>query len=210
VDVKGAFINRENEERIIDANEIAKRNGGICLSTECLGSKYQMEFECANGHRWKATHNKVKHHWCGACKLQSVIMGKTNSLESAIALAQSKGGECLSKEYKNNHTKLLWRCSAGHKWFSTYNLIQRPNSWCPICGISQRAKKRKLGIEVFQEIARLKCGELLSTSYNNCYDKLTWKCANGHVWDARADQIKNTKRWCPICSKNRSTKCVIS
>jgi hypothetical protein len=42
---------------------------GKLLSEFYLGDKVHLEFECADGHRWKATPNTIKRgHWCPSCK----------------------------------------------------------------------------------------------------------------------------------------------
>jgi uncharacterized protein YkuJ len=57
-----------------------------------------------------------------------------------------------------------------------------------------------LNIQEFQEIARSRGGELLSTEYLNKEEKLKWKCSKGHIWEARGGCIKNGKSWCKICN----------
>ena len=49
-----------------------------------------------------------------------------------IELAKKRNGECLSTEYINAHTKLLWKCADGHEWEAKPNNIQQ-GKWCPIC-----------------------------------------------------------------------------
>lgn len=46
------------------------------------------------------SHNKIKNH--------------KYSIDSARGLALSRGGKCLSTEYVNNRTKMLWECGNGH------------------------------------------------------------------------------------------------
>jgi hypothetical protein len=54
-------------------------------------------------------------------------------------IALSRGGKCLSKEYKNGRTKLLWECANGHVWSSKSDNIKQ-GKWCPDCstGLSER------------------------------------------------------------------------
>lgn len=46
--------------------------------------------------------------------------------------AAAHGGECLSNEYVNAKTKLLWRCSCGHEFWAMPTNVQR-GEWCPKC-----------------------------------------------------------------------------
>ena len=47
-------------------------------------------------------------------------------------LARERGGDCLSIEYINSKTKMLFTCSFGHTWETSYNHI-RSGKWCPVC-----------------------------------------------------------------------------
>lgn len=199
IDYREAHFIDKNKGYLEEAKNIAVKKGGKCLSTIYISSSHKLIFECGNNHVWKTTLAGVRKGWCPKC---SVYVYNRKTIQDAQQLAEEKGGKCLSTEYTNNHTKMLWECEHGHTWETTYNLIQM-GKWCPQCGRKSRADKQRLNIEVYREVAREKGGECLSTEYNNCFEKLTWKCAKGHVWEARADQIKNTKQWCPYCSGNR-------
>jgi hypothetical protein len=65
--------------------------------------------------------------WCPAC-------GGTQkrTIEEMKQMALKRGGKCLSKEYANIETKLLWECAEGHRWEAQPNGI-RSGSWCPQC-----------------------------------------------------------------------------
>jgi ribosomal protein S27AE len=63
---------------------------------------------------------------------------------------------------------------------------------------------RKLTLEVFQDIARERGGECLSTEYVNNRTHLRWRCADGHEWFARGDCVKDGNQWCPQCFTNKA------
>jgi len=108
-------------------------------------------------------------------------------------VAAEKGGKCLSRNYKNNSTKLKWQCSVGHKWEAIPSNV-RAGHWCPYC-----AGQGKLNIRQLAELAEYRGGKCLSTRYNNSKSKLKWQCAEGHIWEASAGSIK-AGQWCPNCS----------
>jgi hypothetical protein len=62
----------------------------------------------------------------------------------------------------------------------------------------------KKTIEDMQRLAQQKGGACLSKSYSNCFKKLTWKCRQGHIWDAAPAYIKY-KTWCPKCAIEYNT-----
>ena len=51
------------------AHRLAKRNGGSCLATAYRNANTPMDWECAVGHRWSSTYNKIQQgHWCRRCR----------------------------------------------------------------------------------------------------------------------------------------------
>lgn len=110
-------------------------------------------------------------------------------------LAKKNRGECLSKEYKNIKTKLLWQCSEGHQWWATGFGIKHDKTWCPICSDTT------LTIEEMRKLATRKGGKCLSSEYKNANTKLLWECKNGHQWWAKPTAIKNHGNWCLQCFK---------
>jgi len=126
-------------------------------------------------------------------------MSRKKTLEDMQELAGVKGGECVSPEYVNAHFKLRWQCGRLHQWDATPNDI-RNGRWCPHC--SRRAKKN---LEDMQIMAKEKGGECLSTAYINSTNKLRWRCAEGHEWDAMQGSIQQGG-WCPTCSAGNSER----
>jgi hypothetical protein len=173
--------------------EQAKLRGGRCLSINYLNMHKKLLWECHLGHQWKAIPSSIMNHgtWCPACS------GNTKqTIEDMKKLARERNGECLSKEYKGNKEKLVWKCEKGHTWGATPSSISNHETWCPICGGSF-----KLTITEMQKLAKSMGGKCLSTTYINARTKLLWECHAGHQWLAVPDKIKNLGRWCRPCSK---------
>lgn len=57
---------------------------------------------------------------------------QAHDIESMHALAASRGGECLSKEFTGLRTRLKWRCAFGHEWEATPTL-HLAGHWCEHC-----------------------------------------------------------------------------
>jgi hypothetical protein len=117
------------------------------------------------------------------------------TMEQIKEWARSKGGKCLSDRYKYKE-KLIFCCAKGHEWTAEAYAVKR-GRWCPYCFGS-----RGLGIEQMREIAASRGGKCLSKTYVNCDTKLTWQCAEGHVWESSPTKIKHEGHWCPECGKN--------
>lgn len=136
---------------INDAKKMAKLKGGECLSTEYINNRTQMKWKCKNGHTWSATYAGIlKGDWCKKCE----GIKQRNTIGMAQELALQRGGKCLSKIYKNNHTKLCWECEFGHKWKASYNSIQR-GTWCPLCKNKRQRHLTKTISQIFGK-ARIK------------------------------------------------------
>jgi hypothetical protein len=198
IDINDAYINIDSVSHLARIKEIATKNGGRCSSNVYVDDTYKLVFQCGIcDYTWMASPNAIKNGtWCPNCA------HKIKSIDDAILLAANKNGKCLSAVYTNSADKMQWECKLGHQWSASYNQIQS-GQWCPECFELNRGQKKKLGIEVYQEAANKKNGKCLSSVINSCYDKLEWQCAEGHIWLARADLIKNTKQWCPECARRK-------
>ena len=172
---------------------LAGERGGKCLSTEYINNKTHLNWQCDEGHIWKARPDSIVNGtWCPTCA------GKLSlNIEDMIKIAEERGGKCLSKKYVNEQTKLLWECSKGHKWRTTPSLI-RQGAWCRTCSGSA-----KLNIGVMKELAQSRGGKCLSNEYKNNKGMLLWECVHGHRWEASANRVKSKGSWCPECAKDK-------
>jgi hypothetical protein len=128
-------------------------------------------------------------------KRAGVNQFKIITLEICQDKAKSKNGICLSTEYINSKTKLIWQCSKGHKWDAVWSSI-KAGYWCNECG-----GRKTLTIKECKAFAEKKNGKCLSTTYKNAYQKLLWQCSKSHEWIADFHHIKHSNRWCPDCSR---------
>ena len=194
---------------IEQCKEFAISKNGECLSDEYKNSKTKLNWKCSEGHEWSSIFSSIKRGcWCPKCGYQLCIKNRTSgsirlNIKQCKEFAISKGGECLSEEYKNNRTKLNWKCSEGHEWkTATEHIMSKINpSWCPIC-----SNNIPLTIEQCKEFAISKNGECLSEEYKNNKTKLNWKCSEGHEWSQCFSVLKSQGCWCPVCSKNNKSE----
>ncbi|CAG8748310.1 23344_t:CDS:1 [Gigaspora margarita] len=98
-----AIENRRNRT-IEDMRKFAQKKGGICLAIKYINRHDSLEWQCIKGHKWKASAKDIiKGTWCQQCRLLNIDIAKN--------IAQERCGECLSTEYVNINTPMLWRCS---------------------------------------------------------------------------------------------------
>ncbi|MCP4914581.1 MAG: hypothetical protein GY909_15810 [Oligoflexia bacterium] len=202
---------KQRQVTIEDMQRLAKKKEGYCISKDYLGNEGHLEWQCKEGHRWEATpKNITQGTWCPTCN-----KSKKRTIEEMKVYAKKKGGKCLSKEYVNRKTKLMWECEEGHQWLSApENVIK--GHWCKICAYERKRKflkenppKIRRGVKVTLEsvnkVARLRGGECLRIFKNESGDKRAFlKCNEGHTWDALVYNIKNGS-WCPICNGAKNT-----
>lgn len=71
------------------------------------------------------------------------------NIEYFKKFAEEKGSVCLSDEYKNNKTPLLWQCDKEHTWPAQPRKIIE-GSWCPEC-FNLRNRKYFVNENIFEQ-----------------------------------------------------------
>jgi len=177
--------------------KIAAAKGGKCLSTAYLNGRTKLLWQCARGHHWKATPGHVvSGRWCPRCGASKRGLSRRLGLPAMQTIAASRGGRCLSDEYADNRTRLVWECAKGHQWKAMPDSV-KSGTWCPEC-----AGLAKKTIEDMKNLAAQRKGECLSGVYKNNRTKLLWQCQTGHQWQATPHHIMNGT-WCPVCGHAR-------
>jgi hypothetical protein len=194
------YSEADRQESLIKVKALAEQFGGLCLSEHFINRVTKLRWKCKKGHEWNAIPlNIEKGHWCSICGNERQGRAKAHSIEMMQELAHQRGGDCLSKTYINNTSKLLWKCEVGHEWMATPGSImssgRRKGTWCPICAGKLPPQQ---AIDELKEIAVKNGGKLISTVYFGVKEQLEWECSFGHKWQAVADSVKHGT-WCPIC-----------
>ena len=183
---------------IKEMQELANDRGGKCLSKKYINTDTKLKWQCEKGHQWENTPYHIKAgQWCPVCGHIESANKRRGNIEQMQELATKFGGKCLSIIYVNTDSKLIWQCSEGHKWGARPDSIKQ-GQWCPISGRIKAGNKRRGNIQQMGEIAEKRGGRCLSENYVSNLKLLTWKCANGHVWEASPGNIKSGT-WCPFC-----------
>ena len=184
-----------------ELKDLAENRKGFLLSNEFMGVKKKLKWQCELGHIWEAAPDKIKTgQWCPKCRPQRIAEKKRlYTIKDMEKLAEEKAGKCLSDEFFSVNRKLIWQCEKNHIWQAIPSSIKKGH-WCPTCN-----NNKKLTIEEMKKIASARNGECLSEEYINAKTKLTWRCANGHSWQAVPDSVKHGT-WCPDCYKTVNMK----
>ena len=194
---------RNKKPSLVEITKIAEARNGKCLSTKYVNCETKMLWECDKGHRWYSNLKQIKYNntWCPQCANTKKASNDSAKLtiKHAQELAESKKGKCLSTEYVNCETKMLWECDKGHQWNARYANIKYRNTWCPYC-----AGNMKLSLQDAQNFVETKGGKCLSIKYSNNDSKMLWECGNGHQWNASFGSLKIDGNWCPQCAKSKN------
>lgn len=185
--------------------QLAMARGGKCISETYVNSQTGLLWECKQGHRWVAKPLNIKNGtWCPKCAAANRGKRPKLTIEEMKRIAKKLGGTCLSRNYTNNRTKLLWECKEGHRW-EAMPLSIKEGVWCPKCAAARSVQERRLRIQEMRQLAGNRGGRCLSRVYM-CYDtKLVWQCKEGHRWEARANDVR-AGTWCPTCGAARSVE----
>jgi hypothetical protein len=56
-------------------------------------------------------------------------------MEELNTIAQSRGGQLISKNYLGDKEYLTWECAEGHRWEAAPGIVKgtqkRKGTWCP-------------------------------------------------------------------------------
>jgi hypothetical protein len=195
------YTAQDRQRRLEKMCRLANSRGGVCLSNNYVDNKTKLRWQCAQGHEWSAIpSNILRGHWCMICGNERQGRLKAHTIEMMSKIAADRGGKCLSGVYKNNLTKLRWRCEYGHEWEAVPGSIvgtkHFKGSWCPVC-VGKLPKD--LALHELKKVAVSRGGVLLSKHYKNARTFLLWRCAKGHEWKAASDNVKHG-HWCPVCA----------
>ena len=185
------------------AKKAARSKGGLCLSKSFTNSKSKLTFQCDKGHRWDTTpHSVINGTWCKICGFESARHKRSDSIQTFIAIAKTRGGKCTSKEYFNQTTKLNFVCSKGHSFLMRASVIKR-GAWCTTCQKEQNLEKikNKYSQKVIADLKRRceqKNGKIISGNYINNRSKFIFECSQGHQWETYPYLIIKG-HWCKVC-----------
>jgi hypothetical protein len=115
---------------INEIQELAKKRGGTCISSEIVGNTAtaKLEFICGRDHHFTLTPANVKYHklWCKECKKDD----RYAELKTAV---EKRGGKVLSPQYLGSTLKHKFMCQEGHTWYTSPNKILGAGHWCNVC-----------------------------------------------------------------------------
>jgi hypothetical protein len=117
-----------------------------------------------------------------------------SKLEKIRLMAESKGGELLSKKYIGIKSKYKFKCAEGHIWSAL-----PIGTWCGRC------KGHGKSIDDIRTMTEKRGGQLLSDTFIGVDKKYEFKCSVGHSFSMTFAKMQGGQ-WCSICSKGSKSE----
>jgi len=204
------YVKEKNEKMYNRLKSRIENKGGTIISTEYVGIKTKIVFECAKKHKCEMRPDHIEDgHWCRICTIDE----NPNSVKASNERNRIKVfdtfkdhienvlfGTChtTENEYKNVETRIEWTCCNDHKSKSRISGMCSSDLLCTSCRDNEYNAKM---IEEMKEFAKKNGHEYLSKEYKGYYEKNEWKCNNGHIF-YKSPYYAKMGHWCTVCKTN--------
>ena len=185
-----------------DYETLAGERGFAWLGPEVPNAQTKTGWRCPQGHEWQARYANIQQgSGCPRCAALGIDRKPRKGPADYHALAAERGFEWLGPEVRTTKIKTTWRCTRsaqGHEWQTGYANI-KGGSGCPYCRWPGAGRQgRKLPAD-YETLAEARGFEWLGPEVPNVSTKTTWRCAQGHEWQARYSNIQQGSD-CPTCA----------
>jgi hypothetical protein len=219
----GSFASSSNNLATVFPNLLEvwhpTKNKGLNPESLLPSSGKKVWLLCREEHEWQAVPNNIQsilkgdvEKICPTCRrLANSLKQKFPDLLKEWDFEKNTGVEPNTVSY-GSKSKYWWQCENGHHWEASPNQRTRPASTgCPLC--NNRAPYAD--IPVTEENCLLTTDRELCNDWDYalnikaspetirrvCKDKVWWKCAAGHSWEAIIGVRALKKTGCPICAR---------
>lgn len=180
---------------IEEMQSLASRRGGKCLSKSYLTARKLLEWQCSQGHKWKATPDNIKRgRWCPVCGRKTIEEAKIRySIDECESYANKQGGKLINAKTASRRN-WVWECRNGHRWTASPSQVIGLRTWC------KRCQTYEVRAHEIKEALQKKGIQIVSGEIKNAASRLQLKCSNGHLWEASLMSVK--MGGCPLCAGN--------
>ena len=155
------------------------------------GSRYPLQWICGHGHIWQTSWNKIEQG--SKCPTCSKRLPWSSSRIQGELLQDGRGISWIGGEAGNHYSRLIFQCPQGHTWEAACGNVLQLKQGCPYC-----AGNAPLTLEIVRERAIQYELILLSQSYINAVEPLSFQCLKGHQFPSSWRNIQQGKG-CPYC-----------
>jgi len=187
-------------------DEFEKR-GYELISKEYTNCNTKLEYKCLKHPKYKLfiTYASFKNGaGCRYCGREQSNSAKRLSYDVVKLKFEERGYKLISKEYKNNGTKLEYVCEkhSEHIQSITYGSMQQGRG-CKYCGLEKNANRRRHDYDTVKAEFEKKGYELLSKEYKDGKQKLKYRCPKHpeYISSMHFENLKFNNRGCPYCGR---------
>ena len=186
-------------------------NGALTPADLSYGSKQKVWWTCEKGHRWQATvtARTSDHTGCPVCAGKRPDPG-VNDLATlfphlAAQWDQERNGDLTPDQVlPGSHRKVWWQCPEGHRW-QAFVKSRVGGAGCPVCQHRALSVGETDLAACFPALAaqwdQERNGDLTPQDvFPGTQRKVWWRCAQGHVWQARVSSRAQNGAGCPVCT----------
>jgi Zn finger protein HypA/HybF involved in hydrogenase expression len=180
--------------------ELAQEADGWDPTTLTAGSSKKVGWRCKLGHTWPATvKDRSIGDGCAVCSNKRVLVGFNDLVTTNPELAAQADGWDPTTVVQFSQRKLQWRCKLGHTWQTTV-ASRSSGSGCPVCSGHQVSSGYNDLATTHPELAAQANGWDPTTLTAGSDVKASWKCQQGHTWNAAVSSRAGNSRGCPVCA----------
>lgn len=164
---------------------------GLTMTGEYVNNSTKAEFQCGEGHVWKATPDGVMlGTGCPKCARREA--GKKRRLTPEQIRQRLAGRKIfMIGRYKTANVKTMFQCGEGHNWKATSGSVLAGNG-CPHC-----ANRAPLTKEIVNERIHDR-GLILIGDYKDTATRSVFQCSKGHSWQTTPGGVLGGSG-CPHC-----------
>lgn len=181
---------------IVDSRirNLIESTGGVPIGSFRQSNRKWYKFLCERGHeRKRAVYYGIVSR-IGPCRQCE----RDDQLAAVHKIAKEKNGRCLTVSLARLRTPVELECEQGHRWKNRATYVLQ-GKWCSECDGTVR---RRVTIEKAKSIAAERGGECLSKELSSSRDdRLSWRCSEGHSWQATYHGVGHEGSWCPTCAR---------
>ncbi len=184
--------------------EVAREAHGWDPTKVSSKSKKKLEWKCSLDHVWFAAvgSRTAGGHGCPVCRNLKTVAG-INDLQTLFPeIAQQAFGWNPNEVNARSSKKLQWKCSFGHLWTTVVSLRTVRGMGCPTCANQQLLVGFNDLATTHPDLSRQADGWNPTTVIAGTHSKKSWRCDEGHLWDAKI-QSRARGIGCPICANKQ-------
>jgi hypothetical protein len=186
--------------------ELAAQADGWDPNEVAAGTHKRVPWVCAEGDRWMATvSNRTVHN--SGCPFCSGLIARTGANDLATThpdLAAQAVGWDPTIVKAGSGKKVRWRCINSHEWEATPN-NRRNGSGCPVCSGRQVFLGYNDLASTRPDLAIEADGWDPELALDGSHKLVSWKCRDGHSWQARIYSRAQQGSGCPYCFGRKAT-----